>query len=263
MNPPRDVGASSDGREAARVTYDAFAPAYDDFTHAYMNERWTGRLLAKAQKQGLEGNRLLDVACGTGKSFIPMLDRGWEVTACDISPAMVEIAREKAGERARISVADMRELPSLGEFDLVWAIDDAINYLLSTEELGAALAGMARNLSPSGVLLFDVNTLLVFRTFFCDEAVVEQNGRRLVWQGQKAAEEVEPGSTGEAILEADDGSVATHTHRQRHFTEAELLGAIEAAGLDRLEIAGELEGDLSETVDESLHTKAVYICRNA
>jgi hypothetical protein len=176
---------------------------------------------------------------------------------------MVEIAREKAGGRAEISVADMRELPRLGEFDLVWAIDDAINYLLSTEELGAALSRMARNLSPSGVLLFDVNTLLVFQTFFCTETVVEQKGRRLVWQGQGAAEEVEPGSVGEAILEADDGSMATHTHRQRHFTEAELLSAIGAAGLDCLEIAGELDGDLFDGVDENVHTKAVYVCRRA
>lgn len=192
-----------------------------------------------------------------------MLDRGWEVTACDISPAMVEIAREKAGDRAAISVADMRELPRFGEFDLVWAIDDAINYLLSTEELRAALAGMARNLSPAGVLLFDVNTLLVFQTFFCTESVVEQNGRRLVWQGQTDAGAIEPGSIGEATLEADDGSMPTHTHRQRHFTEAELLGAIEAAGLACLEIAGELDGNLEEQLDESLHTKAVYVCRSA
>jgi SAM-dependent methyltransferase len=185
------------------------------------------------------------------------------VTACDISPAMVEIAREKAGDRAEISVADMRELPTLGEFDLVWAIDDAINYLLGTEELRAALLGMARNLSPSGVLLSDVNTLLAFRTFFCTETVVERNGRRLVWQGQTAAEDVEPGSISEAILEADDGSMATHTHRQRHFTEAEVLATVHDAGLNCREVLGELEGDLFEGVDEAAHTKAVYVCTHS
>lgn len=249
--------------QSALTAYDAFAPAYDDFTFQYQNERWTGRLLAKAEELGLEGNRLLDVGCGTGKSFIPMLDRGWEVTACDISPAMVEIAREKAGERATISVADMRELPRLGEFDLVWAVNDSVNYLLDTEELAAALSGMARNLSPSGVLLFDVNTLRVFRTFFCEENVVERGGRRLVWQGKGAAETVEPGSIGEATLAAEDDSMATHTHRQRHFTETELRDAIDAAGLTCLEVAGEQEGDLSTGVDEEVHTKAVYVSRLA
>ena len=31
----------------------------------------------------------------------------------------------------------MRELPVFGEFDLVWSLDDAVNYLLSAEELEA------------------------------------------------------------------------------------------------------------------------------
>ena len=55
-------------------------------------------LLPKLERHRLQGRRLLDVACGTGKSFIPMLERGWEVTACDISAAMVEVARGKVGD---------------------------------------------------------------------------------------------------------------------------------------------------------------------
>jgi SAM-dependent methyltransferase len=74
---------------------------------------------------------------------------GWEVTACDISPSMLELARAKAGDVARLSVADMRELPTFGEFDLVWALDDAVNYLLSGEELGKALSGMRATWLPA------------------------------------------------------------------------------------------------------------------
>ena len=116
-----------------------------------------------------------------------MLERGWEVTACDISPAMVELARAKVGDRATLSVADMRELPVFGEFDLVFCLDDAVNYLLDVEELEQALTGMRRNLAPSGLLMFDVNTLQTYRTFFAEEVVVERDGRRLVWQGRSTA----------------------------------------------------------------------------
>lgn len=65
-----------------RRTYDFFASSYDDFNHAYMNVRWTARLLGRAEAAGLVGDRLLDVGCGTGHSFIPMLDRGWCATGC-------------------------------------------------------------------------------------------------------------------------------------------------------------------------------------
>jgi SAM-dependent methyltransferase len=242
----------------AKLAYDALAPAYEEFTHGYQYERWTGRLLERAQAAGLRGTRLLDVGCGTGLSFVAMLERGFEVTACDISPKMVELARARAGEEVRLLTADMRELPTLGEFDLVWAVNDAVNYLLSEEELEATLAGMRRNLAPGGAILFDVNTLVTYRSFFTMEHVVERDGRRLVWRGLMSAEDVSPGSICEARFEGD--GVEPHVHRQRHFPEAAVLAAIESAGLRCAEVVGELEGDLSAPLDEARHTKAVYVC---
>ena len=133
--------------ESVRETYDAWAPVYDEFNRGYMFERWTGKLTEKAEEAGVGGKRLLDIACGTGMSTIPMLDRGWTVTGCDISTAMLAIGREKVGERANLHEADMRELPDFGEFDLVWAINDPLNYLLDVEELEAAFDGMRRNVA--------------------------------------------------------------------------------------------------------------------
>jgi ubiquinone/menaquinone biosynthesis C-methylase UbiE len=115
--------------------YEAFAPFYDRFTKDHANDEWTGMVLAAARTAGLRGKRLLDVACGTGQSFLAMLGRGFEVTACDVSPAMAAIAAAKAGDRAAVSVQDMRRLPRLGEFDLVWALGDALNYLQDRAEL--------------------------------------------------------------------------------------------------------------------------------
>src|SRR5882762_1378125 len=90
----------------AEQAYEAIAPVYDDFTAHHDYELWLGNLLPNLEEQGLQGRRLLDVGCGTGKSFIPMLERGWEVTACDISPQMLDKARGKVGRAARLSVAD-------------------------------------------------------------------------------------------------------------------------------------------------------------
>jgi len=251
---------ASNQAEAQR-TYDAFAAGYDVFNHRYMYERWTGRLLAKAEENGLSGKRLLDVGCGTGLSFIALLEQGWEVTGCDISPAMLELAREKVGEDVRLVVADMRELPVLGEFDLIWSVDDAVNYLMSGAELEAAFSGMRRNLAPDGIVLFDVNTITGYRGFWSSEVVVEHDGRRFVWRGKGAGEDAVPGSIFESHLGGEGEGVEAHVHRQRHFPEAEVLAAIEAAGLRCVEVAGELEGELSTGVDEDLNTKAVYVCK--
>jgi SAM-dependent methyltransferase len=247
--------------DGARLTYDKYAAAYEDFNHGYKYERWTGRLLEKAEEAGLAGNRLLDVACGTGLSFVTMLERGWRVTGCDLSPAMLEIAEEKFGDRAQLFVADMRQLPDIGEFDLIWAVNDPLNYLLSIEEFEATLDGMRRNLAPEGIALFDINTLVTYRTFFSQEVVVEQNDRKLVWQGRLSPDEVTPGVFAEASFEEIGAEGSAHVHRQRHFSRAEVEAAFENVGLDCIAVYGELDGVLNPGLDENLHTKAVYLAR--
>ena len=266
------MGVKTAGEERPRwaeIAYQAIAPFYDDFTAHHDYELWLANLLPKLERHGPRGRRLLDVACGTGKSFIPMLERGWQVTASDISTAMVELARGKVGDAADLSVADMRDLPSFGEFDLVWCLDDAINYLLSVEELEQALKGMRRNLAPGGLLMFDVNALEAYRTFFAEEVVVERGGHRLVWKG-RSSPDVQPGAISEASFEVlppegEDGPrIAPEMHRQRHFPEAEVLAGLEAAGLECLEVFGHGEDAvLRQPFDDEVHSKAVYIARAA
>jgi SAM-dependent methyltransferase len=249
--------------DAVRETYDAWAPVYDEFNCGYLFERWTGKLLERAEEAGVGGKRLLDIACGTGMSTIPMLDRGWTVTGCDISPKMLAIAREKIGDQADLVEADMRELPDFGSFDLVWAINDPLNYVLDVAELEATFDGMRRNVAADGIVLFDVNTLVTYRTFFSNEIVVEGEGGRLVWQGQLTAGDVSTGTFAEARFDVEGDASMESVHRQRHFTESEVLAALDVAGLECIALYGEKEGDLTPGVDENLHSKAVYLCRHA
>jgi SAM-dependent methyltransferase len=253
----------------AEIAYEAIAPFYDDFTAHHDYEMWLGNLMPELERHGLRGKRLLDVGCGTGKSFIPMLQRGWEVTACDISAAMVELARAKVGDAVELSVADMRDLPRFGAFDMVWCLDDAVNYLLDGEELVQALSGLRRNLGPGGLLMFDVNTLDTYRSFFCEEMVVERDGRQMVWKGRGSADAA-PGSISEASFEVlpaageDGGRIPPEIHRQRHFPEAEALAAMRSAGLECLDVFGHGEDAvLRQPLREDVHGKAVYIARAA
>jgi len=254
---------SAEARDhSARSAYQAFAESYDTFNHLYQYERWTDTLLTEARAHGLDGSRLLDVACGTGLSFLPLLNHGWRVTGCDISPAMLEIARAKVGDAAELLVADMRDLPPLGQFDLIWSLNDSANYLLSVEDLRRAVTSMARNLAPRGILLFDLNTLLTYESFFCKTHVREVGGDRFAWRGQTAESSLAPGTIFEARFEAE-GRDANHVHRQRHFSEAEVLESIGHAGLRCLSVLGERNGNLERGLDEAVHTKAVYLCSSA
>lgn len=247
---------------SAATTYEAIASVYDAYTAHYDSEGWIEDLLLALERRGLQYGTLLDVGCGTGESFLTMLEKDWEVTACDISPAMLAVAAEKAGDRARLEVADMRELPHFGAFDLVWALDDAVNYLLDTAELEAALRGMRANLAPTGLLLFDANCLPAYRTFFAETHEFElQDGRELIWRGD-APKDAEPGSICEATMLLDGTAFATHV--QRHFPEHEVLETLERAGLECLDVYGQgTDGIPRKPLDEGAHTKAIYIARAA
>jgi SAM-dependent methyltransferase len=249
----------------ATRAYAVLAPAYDLLTAEYAYGPWLDAIERLAIEHGLAGRRLLDVGCGTGKSFLPMLERGFEVTACDISPEMVELAREKAVGRADVHVADLRRLPVFGRFDLITCLDDTVNHLLSAEEVADALEGLRENLAPGGLLVFDVNTLAAYRAV--PDVVVEDDDRFLRWRGG-LAELSEPGGEAEVVIDVfahqGDGLWRRSLSRQRHrhHPVEELRELVEDAGLEVVAVLGQLPGAvLDPEIDEQLHRKAVFIAR--
>ncbi len=252
-------GSGSD--DSAREAYEAFAPIYDAFNHLNDYEMWIGALLPELEKHGLKKGRLLDIGCGTGRAFEPMLERGWEIVGCDVSPAMIEEARRKYGDAVPLEVADFRELPTLGEFDLVWALNDVVNYLVEDGDLERALAGMRANLAPDGLVLFDSNTLALFESSFAsgdDEAMSVGEWR---WVGQ--ANHVEPGGIFEAEVSGSD--LEPHVHRERHWTAERIGEAVGRADLKLLATIGQREVDgkvvLAEPPDEWRDHRVIYIVK--
>jgi SAM-dependent methyltransferase len=248
----------------AREAYDDLAPDYDLLTAGYPYERWLAALEALARDHGAEGRDVLDVACGTGKSFLPLLERGWRVVGCDISPAMLAVARTKA-PTARLVQADMRALGRLGEFDLVTCLDDALNYLLDERELEAALSGIRGNLRPHGVAIWDVNTLAQYRASFARDHTTDRDGVFLAWRGETAPS-LEPGGPAQATVDvfapARDGlwERRSSVHRQRHWPEPVVRSVAARAGLEILAVHGQHQGAVLEPhFDELVHTKAIYL----
>jgi SAM-dependent methyltransferase len=259
----------TDSAVSARTAYDALAPHYDFFTAGHDHAAWTASLEALIDRRGAPPGRLLDVACGSGNSFLPALRRGWSVTACDVSPAMVAEAARKA-PAVPLSVQDMRRLPVLGRFDVVWCLDDALNYLLDPAELVAAFAGMRRNLAPGSALLFDLNTLATYRGFFASDVVAAGEDRLVVWQGRTASDAT-PGCLAEAAVTTFARERATGewtrtvaVHRQRHHPQETVVRALAEAGLEPPAVFGHgLDGVPTPGADELRDTKVVYLTRPA
>jgi magnesium-protoporphyrin O-methyltransferase len=82
----------------------------------------------------LHGARILDAGCGTGALALEAARRGAQVVAIDLSPQLVDVARQRMHEQhgavaAKIDFrsGDMLD-PALGQFDHVVAMDSLIHY---------------------------------------------------------------------------------------------------------------------------------------
>jgi len=108
----------------------------------------------------LRGARLLDAGCGTGALAVEAARRGADVVAIDLSPTLVQLARERApadlgGGRIDFRAGDMLD-PALGRFDHVVAMDSLIHY--EATHSARVLAQWAQRTEVSMLLTFAPRT---------------------------------------------------------------------------------------------------------
>ena len=163
--------------------YDALAPVYPLLCDDAAHRTWLAQIEELAIGHGLRGRRVLDVGCGAGDSFLAFLERGYAVTGCDQSAAMLEVAGERSGGEAQLLQADMRRLGAIGSFDLVTCLDDALNHLLDEGDLLAALRGIGANLAPGALVVFDLNTLATLRSAFSASWTRAGDEGEVRWEG--------------------------------------------------------------------------------
>ena len=180
--------------------YDEFARYYDAFTAGSDYESWRRTCSGSPARHGLTGERLLDLACGTGKSFVPFLRRGFDVDRLrQLAPRCSP--RPPARRRTCALVqADIRALPPLGSFDLVTCFDDSLNYLLDERRAGVRVRLYRGEPGAHGLAMFDLNTLHAYRTTFACDSVFERDGDPVPWRGGSAPD-VAPGLPAAAVVD--------------------------------------------------------------
>jgi len=109
------------------------------------------------------GDRILDLACGSGDHALRLENRGLEVLGVDIAPSLVAHCRARAASAgakggtatARFEQGDMRALVYEGEFDAVLLLSGSFGFYddATNEDV---LGRIARALKPGGRVLIDV-----------------------------------------------------------------------------------------------------------
>jgi SAM-dependent methyltransferase len=133
------------------TAFDKLAAEYDHgFTRTVLGERLRCAVWRRLDALFASGDRILELACGTGEDAVHLGGRGVRVLATDASPEMVRVAREKV-ERAGLAGVEVRqlaveELDRLDEppFDGVLSDFGGLNCVADLPAAGQTLAARLR-----------------------------------------------------------------------------------------------------------------------
>jgi SAM-dependent methyltransferase len=144
--------------------YDQLSPYYK-----YIFQDWNASVERQAtildevirEYFGKDVHSILDAACGIGTQTIGLAQKGYQLTASDISEGEIEKARLEASRRKldiNFRIADMRNLQQSlqAKFDLVIACDNAVPHLLSDDEIRQAFEEFYQVTSESGGCIISV-----------------------------------------------------------------------------------------------------------
>lgn len=149
---PQDVASMFDG-VAAR--YDLV----NDILSLGQTHRW--RKLVVAGINAKPGEKVLDLAAGTGASSLPIAATGAQVVPCDFSLGMLRVGKKRHPQLG-FTAGDALKLPFNDQvFDVV-----TISFgLRNVADMDLALSEMARVLKPGGRLLICEFSHPVFKPF--------------------------------------------------------------------------------------------------
>ncbi len=151
---------------------------YDDLMRDVPYKMWVRYIvdLLRRLDASFTFTRVLELACGTGTVALEFAKMGCEVVGVDISPGMVEVAREKATrlgvrQRARFYVQDISELnlPNEAPFDLSVCLFDSLNYITDPDRLAKVFVRTILLLRPGGYFVFDLNSECALRENLFDQ----------------------------------------------------------------------------------------------
>jgi SAM-dependent methyltransferase len=92
------------------------------------------------------GGSILDAGCGPGRDALAFLSRGYQVTAFDVSPEMVRLARELTG--LEVAVLRLQDVAFEEGFDGIWACASLLH--VPQREISDVLSRLGKALRPGG-----------------------------------------------------------------------------------------------------------------
>lgn len=136
--------------------YTEYPELYDAIQSGWDYERDVSFVEKERAHHGIEGDRLLEIGCGTGEHTRRFVTRGFDVTAIDKYKGMLEAARAKCD--ANFCQMALPDISLDGVYDMIVMIRGVVNHL-PPKDLSPAFEVLTAHLAEDGIVVFDNSPL--------------------------------------------------------------------------------------------------------
>ncbi|MBE5961533.1 MAG: class I SAM-dependent methyltransferase [Lachnospiraceae bacterium] len=261
--------------------YTGFADVYDTFMDNVPYDEWAEYLAELLEEYGVTEGLVLELGCGTGSITRRLAKKGYDMIGIDNSEEMLEIARQKEYESEEYDEEDeydeeadmaddetvfdeefdaaeaegegmlpgilyleqdMREFELFGTVAAVVSICDSMNYITSEDDLKKVFKLVNNYLDPSGLFIFDMNTVHKYRDVMGDTVIAEnREDCSFIWENYYHEEEMinqyDVTIYKKADYESEDGEPDLYerfkeTHYQKAYELETVKRLLQEAGME-------------------------------
>jgi len=187
------------------------------------------------------GSSVLDLACGAGRHSLLFAQKGFDVTAIDLSESLLKIGREQAlnlSLNVNFVRSDLRKINLSSSFDLVLNLFTSFGYFESDEENFRIFEKITPLMNPGGTFVLDFINHTYLKNNLIPESTEEFTGGILIQKrkiiGNRVVKE---------IIINKNGLSKTFSESVRLFTPEELCNSLNKNGLVIKKKFGDFNGN--------------------
>lgn len=170
---------------------------------------------------------VLDLGCGTGGITALLADRGYDMIGLDISPEMLNIARERNfGKNTLLLCQDMTEFELYGTVQAIYSSFDCLNYITKNKDLRQVFVLALNYLESGGLFIFDINTEYRYKSVFDGNSFVyDLDDAYAVWKNAYDEQSKLCEFEIDIFTQTEDGLYERdyESQTQRFYTDEEIL----------------------------------------
>ena len=210
---------------------------------------------------------ILEPACGTGRTLVPLLDAGHDMTGFDASADMLARCRARCAERGHAPDLSQQRFEDFRYADPFAAILVPVGTFTLIDDFAVAMSVLRRfrdHLRPGGLLVLDLQSLGFLANRGDDRrSWTAENGDLLTTFGHHVATDwLNQRTQGRVRYERWRDNVLVESHlepmAQRHWGLEEMRLALAASGFDDIAVVGDYDRSRSpRAADRTLTFEAV------